>query len=57
MKSVKHSKPDNIHKQDIDKTPGEERNKEEKVTLPDLKGKKVDADPEKKRDQPLKDTS
>ncbi|MGN6292904.1 MAG: hypothetical protein ACTHMV_09195 [Chitinophagaceae bacterium] len=57
MKSIKYPKPGNANKQDIDKAAGEERGKEEKVTTRDLKGKKVDADPEKKRDQPLKDTS
>ncbi|HEX2845107.1 MAG TPA: hypothetical protein VHN59_01065 [Chitinophagaceae bacterium] len=57
MKSIKHPKPDNANRQDMDKAPGEERGKEEKVTTHDLKGKKVDADPEKKPDQPLKDTS
>lgn len=36
-----------------DKAPGEEANKNEKVTTRDLKGKKVDADPEKESDKPV----
>lgn len=35
-----------------DKAPGEEKGQGEKVTLEDLKGKKVDADPSKESDQP-----
>lgn len=57
MKHDKKYKPDNANKQDNDKAPGEERGKAEKVTTGDLKGKKVDADPEKKKDQPLKNNS
>lgn len=57
MKQDKNHKPDNANKQDIDKAPGEERGKAEKVTTRDLKGKKVDADPEKKEDQPVKNNS
>jgi hypothetical protein len=37
----------------VDKAPGEEAGKNEKVTTMDLKGKKVDADPEKESDQPV----
>ena len=37
----------------VDKAPGEEQGKGEKVMNNDLKGKKVDADPSKKEDQPL----
>lgn len=48
----KFREPDNKEKQPVDKAPGEEKNKSEKVTQEDLKGKKVDADPEKKEDQP-----
>ena len=36
----------------VDKAPGEEQGKAEKVTMKDLKGKKVDADPEKESDKP-----
>jgi hypothetical protein len=40
----------NADKQGVDKEPGEEKGKAEKVTPEDLKGKKVDADPaEEKR--------
>ncbi len=39
--------------QGVDKDPKEEKGKGEKVTPNDLKGKKVDADPSKKEDQPL----
>jgi len=35
-----------------DKKPGEEK-KDQKLTMDDLKGKKVDADPTKKADQPM----
>ena len=38
----------------VDKAPGEEHGKKEKVTPADLKGKKVDGDPVKEEDQPLK---
>jgi hypothetical protein len=37
-----------------DKAPGEEQEKKEKVTVNDLKGKKVDGDPSQEADQPLK---
>jgi hypothetical protein len=36
----------------VDKAPGEERGKGEKVTIRDLKGKKIDADPSKESDKP-----
>jgi hypothetical protein len=36
----------------VDKAPGEEKGKKEKVTTKDLKGKKVDADPAKESDKP-----
>jgi hypothetical protein len=42
----------NNDRQGVDKAPGEERGQKEKVTEKDLKGKKVDADPEKEEDQP-----
>ena len=38
--------------QGVDKAPGEESGTHEKVTNKDLKGKKVDADPEKEEDKP-----
>ncbi|GAO45495.1 hypothetical protein [Flavihumibacter petaseus] len=37
----------------VDKAPGEERGKAEKVTLNDLKGKQVDEDPESEEGKPL----
>ena len=36
----------NANGQGVDKVPAEEKGKKEKVTTRDLKGKKVDADPE-----------
>jgi hypothetical protein len=42
----------NEQRQAVDKAPGEERGKGEKVTEEDLKGKKVDADPSKESDRP-----
>lgn len=44
----------NTDRQGTAKAPGEEKGKKEKVTPEDLKGKKVDADPEKESDQPAK---
>lgn len=38
--------PSNRDQQAVDKAPGEERGKGEQVTSTDLKGKKVDADPD-----------
>lgn len=38
--------------QGVDKAPGEEKGKAEKVTNTDLKGKKVDADPAQESDKP-----
>lgn len=38
----------------VDKAPGEESGKKEKVTNEDLKGKKVDGDPSKESDRPSK---
>ena len=48
----KFREPENKDRQGVDKAPGEEKGKQEKVTEKDLKGKKVDADPEKEEDQP-----
>lgn len=42
----------NKQRQGVDKAPGEEQNKGEKVTNEDLKGKKVDADPQRESDKP-----
>jgi hypothetical protein len=42
----------NKSQQAADKSPGEERNKREKVSVKDMKGKKVDADPGRHNDQP-----
>lgn len=42
----------NKQQQAVDKAPGEERSKGEKVTQEDLKGKKVDGDPSKESDKP-----
>lgn len=53
MKKEHSPQEDNAGKQDVDKSPGEERGKGEKVTTEDLKGKKVDADPSDKKDQPV----
>lgn len=44
----------NTDQQGVDKAPGEEKGKAEKVTSTDLKGKKVDADPSRESDQPVK---
>ena len=52
-KAAKEDEALNSQLQGVDKAPGEETGKKEKVTLNDLKGKKVDADPSKKSDQPL----
>jgi hypothetical protein len=43
----------NRSQQAVDKAPGEERGKGEKVTMKDLKGKQVDADPSTKKGKPL----
>ena len=46
--------PSNKDQQAVDKAPGEERGKGEQVTSKDLKGKKVDADPEQVFEQPIR---
>lgn len=63
MKKQTHSadkefKPDkaNLQKEDNDKAPGEEKNKGEKVKPIDLKGKKLDADPNDPKDSPINTT-
>ncbi|WP_152616789.1 hypothetical protein [Flavihumibacter solisilvae] len=47
------TKPDYGQQQAVDKAPGEERGQKEKVTPDNLKGKKVDADPDIEADKPL----
>ena len=47
-----HEYPSNKDQQAVDKAPGEEVGKEEQVTKEDLKGKKVDRDPD--YDQPIR---
>jgi hypothetical protein len=42
----------NQSRQAVDKAPGEERGKGEKLTKKDLKGKKPDADPSQQADRP-----
>lgn len=44
----------NKQKQAVDKKPGEEREKGDKVTEKDLKGKQVDADPSTEEGKPLR---
>ena len=46
--------PSNKDLQAVDKTPGEERGKGDQVTTNDLKGKKVDADPELPEERPIR---
>ena len=61
MHSKKHNDPTNESEDEklnsdfegVDKAPGEEKGKKEKVPTRDLKGKKVDADPGKESDKPL----
>jgi len=43
----------NRDKQAVDKKPGEDRGKGDKVTEKDLKGKQVDADPSTEEGKPL----
>jgi hypothetical protein len=43
--------------QGVDKAPGEEKGKKEKLKMTDLKGKKVDGDPELESDQPVRQKS
>ena len=53
-KDKKNTRPTNANLEGNDKAPGEEQDKAEKVTNNDLKGKKVDADPELESDKPAK---
>lgn len=50
----KQNYPLNKDQQGVDKAPGEEIGKGEQVTNNDLKGKKVDADPEQPFEQPIR---
>ncbi len=52
-KSEEDDLPSNADWQGVDKSPGEEKGKAEKVTKNDLKGKKVDADPQIQTGKPL----
>ena len=52
-KDKKNTLPTNADLEGNDKAPGEEKGKSEKVTNKDLKGKKVDADPELESDKPV----
>ncbi len=52
-KDKKNTIPTNADLQGNDKAPGEEQGKSEKVTNKDLKGKKVDANPELETDKPI----
>ena len=57
-KNEKNEKKEiNSNRQGVDKAPGEELEKKEKVTMTDLKGKKVDGDPELESDQPVDQNS
>lgn len=51
--STKMSPANNSNKQGVDKAPGEEKSKKEKVTVDDLKGKSVDEDPSTEEGKPL----
>ncbi len=44
-----------VHKDQnrVDQSPADDKVHEDELTTEDLKGKKVDADPEKKEDQPI----
>ena len=46
----------NAEQQGVDKAPGEERGKTNKLTNKDLKGKQVDADPSTEQGKPLSNT-
>ena len=49
----KQTKDSNANLQGVDKNPGEEQGKSEKVTKADLKGKKIDGDPSVETDRPV----
>lgn len=57
MKNKEKQKEKDVEKnsnwQGVDKAPGEEKGKKEKLSTTDLKGKKVDGDPELENDQPI----
>lgn len=52
--NIEKNYPGNQDKQGVDKAPGEEQGKAEPVTNEDLKGKKVDADPEQESGKPTR---
>ena len=54
QKDNKETIPTNADLEGNDKLPGEEEGKAEKVTNRDLKGKKVDANPELNSDKPVR---
>jgi hypothetical protein len=51
-KPTMKSEPSNAGASGTDTDPGEQHGKAEKVTTADLKGKKVDADPDDEQQQP-----
>ena len=53
-KDTKKDEGLNRQQQGVDKAPGKESGKGEKVANTDLKGKKVDADPERESDKPAR---
>lgn len=57
MQDERTSSPGNEQRQGVDKAPGEEQGKASPVTDADLKGKKVDRDPEDPADEPIERTS
>jgi hypothetical protein len=51
--SPESNEPSNRNQQGVDKAPGEERGRGDKVGSKDLKGKKVDGDPSQEKDRPV----
>lgn len=51
---LENENKENQNRQGIDKAPGEEQGKGDKVTSKNLKGKQVDADPSEEEGKPLK---
>ncbi len=49
--------PTNKDQQAVDKAPGEQVGSGEQVTMEDLKGKKVDRDPDNEADEPVEQPS
>ena len=50
--SPESSQQSNRNQQRLDKAPGEEKHKGEKLTSKELKGKKADGDPSQQNDRP-----